>query len=107
MTSLPRKAPPNIDTVDELVARELFDKEFAALKKELEAQDYKTWQIVIGVALAFILAVGVVIGDAIISRSTYIEQTTIITREVGAQSSELNNLKNDIQNLRIRNPYLK
>jgi|SRR3989344_3096351 len=104
----PRKSsPPDILTLDEVVAKNVFEKEFATLKKELEAQHSITWQVVIGVAFAFILAVGVIVSDAIISRNTYLDGTSAIGKEINGQALELNNLKNAIDNLRARNPYLK
>ena len=106
-TSTKKNAPPRIDTVDELVAKSVFDKEFTKLKAELETQQSVTWGVVIGVAIAFVFAVGVVVADAIISRNTYIDQTTALAKEIGAQSAHLNDLKNDLQNLKIRNSFLK
>ena len=100
-------APQNIITVDELVAKSVFEKEFAALKTDLERQQSITWQVVIGVAVAFILAIGVVITDGILSRNSNNYNAKSYSREINTNLIEVNNLNNRVDNLYIRNPYLK
>lgn len=99
--------PPKIDTVDELVAKSVFEKEFGSLKDELKNQQSITWQVVLGVGIAFVFAIGVIVADAIISRNTYSSETSAFRKETNDQTLKLNDLENKIDNLRIRNPYLK
>lgn len=102
-----RKAPQNIETVEEVVAKSVFEKEFAGLKKELEKQQSLTWQVVIGVGVAFVLAIGVVIVDAVLSRKTYVDQMSGVFKELYEAQKQVGGLKNDIDGIRARNPYLK
>ena len=102
-----RNSPPNIETVDELVAKSVFEKDFANLKKELETQQSITWQVVIGVAVAFVLAIGVTVVDAITSRNMNIDRVLELSKDSNDNTRRLNDLKNEIDGLRARNPYLK
>ena len=106
-----RKTPLKFITVEEVVAQtvaeDVIEKKLAGLREELSNQKSISWQIVIGVAVAFILAVGVLVYDGISSRQSNIEQFNSVNGEIREQSASIVNLENDVNNIRIRNPYLK
>ena len=52
--------PKLIKFTDEMVSETIFDRDFAHLKKDLQDQKKLNWQIIIGVALAFIFTIGLV-----------------------------------------------
>ncbi len=52
--------PTAIKSVQEATAETVFHREFSQLKKDLEEQKKLSWQIVIGVAVAFLLTIGLV-----------------------------------------------
>ncbi len=101
------KPPQKIVTVEELVAKSVFEKEFAFLKTELEKQQSLTWQVVIGVGIAFVLAVGVLVADTMLSRNTNIDTTLRLDKEINDGTIQMDNLSNKVDNIMVRNPYLK
>jgi len=52
---------PIDQAISEDISRELFEKEFSHLKKELESQRTLSHGIIIGVGLAFVLSLGMMI----------------------------------------------
>jgi len=101
------KLPPRIVTVDELVAKSVFEKEFEKLKKELETQQSITWQVVMGVGIAFVIAVGIIVTEVTLARDAYTNDTSTMEKEINGQAIQLNDLKNQIGNIKTLNPYLK
>lgn len=106
-----RKAPPKLVTTEQIVARavaeDVLEKKLTNLKEEIRTQKNISWQIVIGVAIAFIFALGVLVYDGISSRQSNIERFSSVNGEIQKQSASINNLQNDVKNIKIRNPYLK
>lgn len=101
------KKPPKIITLDQVVAKEVFDTEFAALKKALETQESRNWQSIIGVVVAFIFAVGVIVVDAMLSRHDSRQEYGAMTNQINTHETKINNLGNRVDNIFVRNSYLR
>lgn len=59
----------SILSLPEATAKTVFEQEFANLKKGLEAQQRISWQIVVGVAIAFLFTIGLVAVEIILFHS--------------------------------------
>jgi len=77
------------------------------LENLLEKQDYKNQNIIIGVVVAFILIVGTVAIEVILSSKKDVEFYSNLEKNVYDQNLKIQDLNNQISNIKTRNPYLK
>lgn len=91
------------------VSKDLFDREFKSLKEDLEEQKNISWGIVIGVVIAFIIAIGVIIienkqnADSLLNLQNQYFQEIKELREINFQTEfrlqkQLEELKDSIKN---------
>ncbi|TSC66837.1 MAG: hypothetical protein CEO19_463 [Parcubacteria group bacterium Gr01-1014_73] len=98
---------PDISIVDAALVS--LSNEVKEVKKELETQRSETKNIIIGVLVAFVLVVVTVAVEVLLSHKNNndIEKSLNLNEQLTSQKIELNNLSNKVDNLKVRNPYLK
>ncbi len=98
---------PDISIVDAALVS--LSDEVKEVKKELETQRSETKNIIIGVLVAFVLIVVTVAVEVILSHkdSSDVEKSLNLDEQLMNQKIEMNNLSNKVDNLKVRNPYLK
>ncbi len=73
----------------------------------VEKQDSKNQNIVIGVVVAFILVVGTVAVEVILSNRGDAQFYSGLEKDIYEQNLRVQDLNNKVDNVKIRNPYLK
>ncbi|MFH0845914.1 MAG: hypothetical protein V1851_00740 [Patescibacteria group bacterium] len=84
------------------------------LERSIEKQDSKNNNIIIGVLVALVFIVATVAVEVILTNikefdfySNLSEQNDVFIKEFNEQRFEIQRLDNNINNIKIRNPYLK
>lgn len=73
----------------------------------VEKQDSKNQNIVIGVVVAFLFIVGTVAVEVILSDKKDVQFYSGLERNIYEQNLKVQDLTNKVDNVKIRNPYLK
>ena len=100
-------AKERIKTLQEVVAEEVFNKEFAFLKQELKDHKQITWQVILAVLIAFISIVVTVAYSVIYSNRSDKQFYSDLNKNIYNQNLKVQDLNNRLDNLKIRNSYLK
>lgn len=95
-----------IKPIPEITAEDVFEREFANLKKDLESQKQITWQVIIGVLVAFISIVFVTAVQVNYSNKKDAQFYSSLEKDIYEQNLKVQDLNNKFDNLKIRN-YLK
>lgn len=98
---------PDISIVDAALVS--LSNEVKEVKRELETQRSETKNVIIGVLVAFVLIVVTVAVEVLLSHKNEsdIEENLNLNEQLTNQKIEISNLSNKVDNLKIRNPYLK
>lgn len=100
-------AKDRIKTLQEVVAEEVFNKEFTNLKEDLKNQKQITWQVIVGVLIAFIAIVVAVAVQISNSNKRDAQFYSNLEKNIYEQNLKIQDLNNKFDNLKIRNSYLK
>lgn len=73
----------------------------------VEKQDTKNQGVIIGVLVALVLIVGTVAVEVVLSNKQDTKFYSGLQKDIYEQNLKVQNLKNSIDNIKIRNPYLK
>jgi hypothetical protein len=73
----------------------------------INKQDSKNQNIILGVLIAFIFIVGTVAVEVIISNKKDSQFYSGLQKDIYEQNLKIQDLNNNFNNLKIRNPYLK
>jgi len=76
------------------VSKETFDKEFSNLKEELKQQKSISWQIVLGVGIAFLFTIGLIAIDIFIFHSNKNNEVSEIKININTEITELKDIIN-------------
>jgi len=96
---------PDISLVDASIVQLIQD--LIQTKKELETQRSESKSIIIGAVFALILIVGTVAVEVILSNRADKQFYSGLNKDIYEQNLKVQDLNNKIDNLKIRNPYLK
>lgn len=96
-----------IKTLPEITAEEVFNKEFSNLKEDLKSQKQITWQVIVGVLIAFIVIVVTVALQVLQSNRQDKQYYSDLEKNIYDQNLKVQDLNNRVDNIKIRNPYLK
>jgi len=64
------------------ISREVFNREFSDLKKQIEEQKSLSWNIIIGIGVAFFITIGVIIIDIYQFHYVTSRENSILTSEL-------------------------
>lgn len=84
-----------------------FTERLVKLENLNEKQDSKNQNIIIGVLIAFILIVGSVAVSVIISNKKDAQFYSNLEKNIYEQNLKVQDLNNQVSNIKVRNPYLK
>ena len=73
----------------------------------VEKQDSKNLNIIIGVVVAFIFIVGTVAIEVILSNNKDSNFYSGLEKDIYTQDLKVQDIRNQVDNIKIRNPYLK
>lgn len=73
----------------------------------VDKQDSRNRDIIIAVLVAFVLVVGSAVLEVVISNQKDSEFYSGIEKKIYEQNLEIRGLSNGMENLQVRNPYLK
>lgn len=73
----------------------------------IEKQDSKNQNVLYAVLIAFVLLVGSIAIEVIVSNKDDKQYYASIEKDIREQISNTQELNNEVDNLKIRNPYLK
>lgn len=94
--------PEDFTALDEILAKgiaeKVFEERIAKIQENIKNQEKISWGIVVGVAIAFIFAIGVIVSEHINSRDLHSEKFDSIDREIHDQAIIISNIKNHIEN---------
>jgi len=96
-----------IKPIPEITAEDVFEREFANIKEDIKSQKQITWQVIVGVLIAFIaivVAVGVQVSSSNKKDSRFYSN---LEKDIYEQNLKVQDLNNKFDNLKIRNSYLK
>jgi len=82
-------------------------KRLAKMELSVEKQDSRNKNIIIAVLVAFIFIIGTVAIEVIISNRDNGEFSYKLNSDLRNQDSKIGDLINKVDNLKVRNPYLK
>jgi hypothetical protein len=77
------------------------------IEKLIDKQDSKNSSVIIGVVVAFILVVGTVAVEVILSNRKDSQFYSGLQNNIYDQNLKVQDLNNKVENIKIRNPYLK
>ena len=77
------------------------------IENSVEKQESKNFNIIIGVIVAFILVVGTVAVEVILSDKKDAQFYSSLEKDIYEQNLKVQDLNNRFDNLKIRNSYLK
>lgn len=77
------------------------------IEKLVDKQDSKNQNIILGVLVAFILIVVTVAVEVILSNKTENQFYSDLEKNIYEQNLKVQDLNNKMDNIKIRNPYLK
>ena len=96
---------PDISAVDAAIVS--ISKEISSVKEELRTQRSESRGVIIGVLVASVLIVATIAVEVLISDQRDREFYSKLYNDMNEQNIKLENLDNNLGNLKIRNPYLK
>lgn len=73
----------------------------------VDKQDSKNQNITIGVVVAFIFIIGAVAVQVILVNKADSQFYSGLERDIYEQNLKIQDLNNEVENLKVRNPYLK
>lgn len=82
-------------------------KRLVNLENLIEKQDNKNQNVIIGVLIAVVLIITTVAAEVILSDKKDASFYSDLNKNIYEQDLKVNNLNNEVLNIKIRNPYLK
>lgn len=73
----------------------------------IEKQDSKNQNVIYAVLIAFVFIIGTVAGEVILSNKNDKQFYSQLEKDVFEQNLKTQGLTNQVENLKVRNPYLK
>jgi hypothetical protein len=96
-----------IKPISEITAEDVFEREFLNIKNNLESQKQITWQVIVGVLIAFIAIVAVTAIQVNYSNRKDAQFYSNLEKDIYEQNLKVQDLNNEVDNIKILNPYLK
>ncbi len=95
-------------TTDE-IAQNLVDvtRRLKSVESLIEKQDSKNLNIIVGVVVAFIFIIGTVAVEVMLSNEKDGQFYSNLEKDIYEQNLKVQDLSNKVENIKIRNPYLK
>jgi hypothetical protein len=95
-----------IKPISEITAEDVFAREFSNLKRDLESQKQITWQVIVGVLIAFVAIVVAVGIQILFSNKKDAQFYSGLENNIYEQNLKVQDLNSKFDNLKVRN-YLK
>lgn len=98
---------PSVSIIDAAIIS--LGDQLKTLKEELHTQRSEARNIVIGVLVAFVAIVVTVAVELMLSneKNSDVDKKLELNEKITSQEIQINNLENKVNNIKIRNPYLK
>ena len=99
----------SIDSISEKLVKleNLLDKQDIKNQSIVDKQDSKNHNIIIGAVVALILIVGTVAVEVLLSNKNDNEFYSSLEKNIYEQNLKIQDLNNQVSNIKIRNSYLK